>query len=109
MHTPLFFVLRWVASKVSPAQGALLAATPVLRAEDRFQVGVLLVQLFLFQLHLMRRLYESLEVANFSKGSKQHALITAVGQLHGDERVCAVGAASEGRMDPEWRAQFLCG
>jgi hypothetical protein len=41
---------------------------------------LLLVQLSLFQAHLMRRLYESLTIANFSSRSQQHALVTLLGQ-----------------------------
>ena len=42
-------------------------------------VGVLLLQMALFQLHFIRRLYESLNVANFSVNSKQHGLVTLMG------------------------------
>ena len=82
MHTPLFWIFRSVAGLISPRQGALLSSRPVLvkDTDEHFQVGLLLLQLFLFQLHAMKRLWESLAVANFSSQSKQHVSVTALGQ-----------------------------
>jgi hypothetical protein len=81
MTTPVISLIRAMAAWVSPTQGVELAAVPVLRKQDDFRTGLLLVQLLLFQAHVMRRLWESMAVAKFSSASSQHALVTALGQF----------------------------
>lgn len=82
MHnSPMFFLLRTLSGLVSPVQRSQMAREPYLTkgTPAHFQVALVLLQLFMFQLHAMKRLWESLAVANFSSESKQHVIVTVLG------------------------------
>ncbi len=82
LSTPFISFLRFLSGKLSPSHAAELASVSHLRKEDSFSLGILLLLLFLFQLHLGRRLWESIAVAHFSNDSKQHASVTVMGLVY---------------------------
>lgn len=78
-HTPILRLVRTVAHEFLPP--SLRPSTDGdLSALEPLSLLLLLLQLSLFQAHLMRRLYESLTIANFSSRSQQHFLVTAMGE-----------------------------
>jgi hypothetical protein len=80
-NTPILSLLRSIANWVLPS--AALQSTRLDLAVDstRTAMIILLLQMALFQVHLLRRVYESLCVSNFSERSTQHGLITLIGQI----------------------------
>ncbi len=82
LSTPFISFLRFLSGQLSPSHAVELASVPLLRKEDSFSLAILLLLLVLFQLHLGRRLWESVAVAHFSNDSKQHASVTVMGLVY---------------------------
>jgi hypothetical protein len=76
----VYETLAFADAPVLRALRALAAAPPSIDADTRGALLPLVLVLFLFDMHLVRRLYESVFVAAYSTHSQQHLLVTVVGQ-----------------------------
>lgn len=81
--TFLYRGLRSIAGMISPAQARQFEDHPRIDSErEMFQLSLVLLHLFLFELHLLRRLWESLAVSVFSPASRQHSLVTLLALVY---------------------------
>lgn len=80
-NTPLLNLVRSLAAWFTPSASELSSPRVHARtaAEGQRMLARLMLQMWLFQLHLGRRLYESVAVTRFSQRSTQHGIITVMG------------------------------
>jgi len=57
-------------------------STAATEPTTQLEISLLLIQLVLFQVHLLRRMLESFCVTNFSPSSEQHGMITIMGLVY---------------------------
>jgi hypothetical protein len=78
-NTPVLGMLRWIISVLFPSSPPPPSPS-FFFSSHLFSLRILLFQMSLFQIHLVRRLYESMQTARFSEKSKQHGVVTMLGQ-----------------------------
>lgn len=96
-YTPLLNGLRYIATLFDHHVGvgvgvgsssSYTLSIPTLVSNWSFEghefgtIRILLLQMILFQIHLIRRVYESLVISKFSSTSKQHGLVTIMAYVY---------------------------